>query len=236
MKLMVIFAIMSLLPLLGCTIAEEYIDVMGSTTGVAPPSSKTVQEWFNKGNHFYNAGSYELAIKCFDKAIELDPSYEPPWVNKGFCLKFLGRYEEALNAFDKATTINPLSPIWNEKGKMLLDQGKYNEALVALNIAIELNPKDKYAWSDKGHALGLLGKYDESIIAFDEVIRLSSESGWINEGPGKFNESIRKFEFIKINPLCAEAWHLKGVSLEALGRINEAKAAYAKAKELGYTG
>jgi tetratricopeptide (TPR) repeat protein len=76
MKLIVIFAAMSLLPLLGCTIAEDATDY--STNVIDPSSSKTVQDWFNKGNHFYNTGSYELAIKCFDKAIELDPSYETP--------------------------------------------------------------------------------------------------------------------------------------------------------------
>jgi len=34
----------------------------------------------------------------------------------------------------------------------------------------------------------------------------------------------------------AEAWYNKGVALEALGRTSDADAAFAKAKELGYTG
>jgi len=77
-------------------------------------------------------------------------------------------------------------------------------------MAVEQNPKDHYAWSDKGRAFGLLGAYNESISAFDEAIRL--------------------------DPNYAEAWHFKGVTLKALGRNEEANAAFAKAKELGYVG
>lgn len=54
------------------------------------------------------------------------------------------------------------------------------------------------------------GKYAEAILACDEAIRL--------------------------NPEYAEAWNNKGVALEALGRTSEANAAYAKARELGWTG
>ena len=47
------------------------------------------------------------AMKLFDKAIELDPTYAEAWNNKGVSLFHLGKYEEALEAFDKAIGINP---------------------------------------------------------------------------------------------------------------------------------
>jgi len=66
------------------------------------------------------------------------------------------------------------------------------------------------AWAGKGNALYHQGKYDDAIKAYDEAIRQDS-----------------KF---------ASAWNNKGVTLKALGRTTEADAAFAKAKELGYTG
>jgi len=66
-------------------------------------------------------------------------------------------------------------------------------------------------WFYKGVALDDQGKLDDAIKAYDEAIRL--------------------------DPQDAESWYNKGVALEALDdRETEANAAFAKAKELGYTG
>jgi Flp pilus assembly protein TadD len=62
----------------------------------------------------------------------------------------------------------------------------------------------------KGIALGNQGKYDEAIKCFNEAIRL--------------------------DPKEVDAWNNKGVALKALGRTDEAGPAFAKAKELGYSG
>ncbi|MFB3766387.1 MAG: tetratricopeptide repeat protein [Methanotrichaceae archaeon] len=54
---------------------------------------------------------------------------------------------------------------------------------------------------------------------------------------GKLNDAIKYFEkAIELNPLNAEAWTNKGTALKAIGQNIEADAAFAKAKELGYTG
>jgi Tfp pilus assembly protein PilF len=39
----------------------------------------TANYWLQKGNEFLGNNSYELAEKCIDKAIELDPGYELAW-------------------------------------------------------------------------------------------------------------------------------------------------------------
>jgi Flp pilus assembly protein TadD len=65
-------------------------------------------------------------------------------------------------------------------------------------------------WFSKGLALAKQSKYYEAIKTCDESIRL--------------------------DPNHALAWYAKGIVLEALGRTSEAKAAKAKAKELGYKG
>jgi Flp pilus assembly protein TadD len=54
---------------------------------------------------------------------------------------------------------------------------------------------------------------------------------------GKHNEAIQALDkAIEIDPQYAKAWNKKGDALKSLGRITEADAAFAKAKELGYSG
>lgn len=81
---------------------------------------------------------------------------------------------------------------------------------MAHNNAIRINPNLAVAWINRGITLKNQGKYDEAIIAFDDAIRL--------------------------DPQYAEALYIKGIILQALNRSNEANAAIAKAKELGYAG
>jgi tetratricopeptide (TPR) repeat protein len=225
MRAIALIVIMSLLIFWGCTTAEEYIKIEDYETGMTYSVSKSALDWFNKGNQLYTKGSYESAIMCFDKAIELDSSYDSPWINKGYCLKFLGRYDEALKAFDKATTLNPLSSgAWNEKGELLQDQGKYDEAIKAYNISIELDPDYAYTWMNKGIILGRKGMYQEAIKCFDEAIECYDA------------DHMKKPKHMSDPKGAKIAWYNKGIALEALGDDNEANAAFAKAKELGYTG
>jgi tetratricopeptide (TPR) repeat protein len=100
---------------------------------------------------------------------------------------------------------------WFNKGRALISQGKYDEAIQAYDIAIQLRPDYAEAYYSKGVALDSQGKYDEAIQDFDKVIQLEPD-------------------------FAAGAWYDKGLALKFLGRTIEANAAFAKAKELGYTG
>jgi tetratricopeptide (TPR) repeat protein len=193
-------------------------------SGIPYTVSEPIWDWDIKGYLFYINSSYELAIKCFDKAIELDPSYVYPYISKGQALERLGRHDDALKEFDKAATLNPLIwVIWESKGDILFNQGKYDEALAAYNMTIELVPKDADAWFQKGNAFGLLGKYNESIKSYEAVIEV------IRSNPDPRYDCANR-------SVCVEAWHRKGIGLKELGRTKEAGAAFAKAKELGYSG
>jgi len=60
-----------------------------------------------KGNIFYEAKAYFLALKMYNKALEINPDLGYAWNNKGSSLNKLGRYKEAINCYDKSLEINP---------------------------------------------------------------------------------------------------------------------------------
>jgi tetratricopeptide (TPR) repeat protein len=58
--------------------------------------------WLQKGDEFYKNNSYDLALRCYNKAIEIDPENAYAWNSKGNILKKLNRTDEANSAFVKA--------------------------------------------------------------------------------------------------------------------------------------
>ena len=73
-----------------------------------------------KAYALYNLGRYEEAIKCYDKALEIDEKYVNAWNNKGNALCNLGKYDEAIECYDKALEIDDkFVDAWNNKGVAL---------------------------------------------------------------------------------------------------------------------
>ena len=54
-------------------------------------SEKTADQWCDEGNLLGGKGQYEEALKCLDKALELDPEHALSWFNKGLTLMNMRR-------------------------------------------------------------------------------------------------------------------------------------------------
>ena len=63
-------------------------------------SEKTADQWCDEGNLLGGKGQYEEALKCLDKALELDPEHALSWFNKGLTLMNMRRKPEAVTAFE----------------------------------------------------------------------------------------------------------------------------------------
>lgn len=190
-----------------------------------------VWEWNNKGNSLAHLGRFEDAIRCYDKAIELDSLLAPNWYNKENCLNKLGRFEEAVRCCDKAIELDPQdAKAWNNKGKCLSHLGLFDESIQCFDKAIKIDPLFAIPWNNKGGILGDLGRYEEAILCCDKAIELDPHyaNPWYNKGSilgksGHFDQSIQCFDkAIEFAPLDEKAWHNKSATLGALGRLDEA--------------
>ncbi len=210
------------------------------------PNNAT-KPWFNKGLALDELGEYDEAVKAYDEAIRLDPNNAAKaWFTKGLALDELGEYDEAVKAYDEAIKIDPnnATKAWFNKGLALDELGEYDEAVKAYDEAIRLDPNNAAkAWFNKGLALDELGEYDEAVKAYDEVIKIdpNDAKAWNNKGIvlddlGIYDAAIEAYdEAIRLDPHYAMAWNNKGLALRKLDRTEEAEAAFAKAKELGYS-
>ena len=91
----------------------------------------------------YLKGSYEDAIKCYDKVIEINPEDDKAYNNKGIALANLGKYEDATEEYNKAIEINPEDDTaYYNKGNALANLGKYEDAIEEYNKAIKINSEN----------------------------------------------------------------------------------------------
>jgi len=151
--------------------------------------------WNLEGVEYIKKGKIDKAIKCFDKAIELNPLFELPWLNKASIFFRLKNYEKALECANKALE---LSPRWVDalrlKGMSLINLKRNREAAEVLEKAVKINPEDWSSWDNLGRALLNLGKYKEALECFEKAL--------------------------KINPNNSELYYLKRLALAQLERID----------------
>jgi tetratricopeptide (TPR) repeat protein len=213
---------------------------MYDNVGVAEPL-------FQEGLGHLKSKEYLEAVKCFDKAIEIekDPIY---LCNKGLALCRLEKNKEAIECYGKAIEINPnLADAWKDVGLVLKDSGRYHEAVKCCGKAIEINPNLADAWLAKGLVLKDLGGHEEAVKCFDkakECYDMNLKKGskgvidWYGKGHAltqlrKYDEAVKCFDKVKeINPNLADAWLAKGLVLTQLEKDAEAIEQFNKAIEL----
>jgi tetratricopeptide (TPR) repeat protein len=64
------------------------------------------EEFYKKGLTHAKIEDYEEAIKCFDKAVQIDPNNVLAWISKANALIEYGNGEEAKKCLDKASKID----------------------------------------------------------------------------------------------------------------------------------
>jgi tetratricopeptide (TPR) repeat protein/tRNA A-37 threonylcarbamoyl transferase component Bud32 len=198
-------------------------------------------EWSNKGLSLSSLGRHEEAIRCLEKAIEINPHDSAPWCNKGVSLTNLDRDEEAILCFDQALFLNPRSAnYWTNKGSCLKRLGRYEEAILCIDKAFQLDPNDVSAWNNKGNIYEITGRHKEAIACYDQVLAFDPRhaQAWYNKGNsldrlGLYEEAVRCLEkTLELDPYHTSAWNNKGGSLDSLGRHEEAILCYGQALEL----
>jgi tetratricopeptide (TPR) repeat protein len=153
--------------------------------------------WHRKGAEFLKQGKKEEALECFDKAIKINPSFEPPWVDKIRIFLDAKKYDEALEYADKALGLHRHSgDALKLKGLTLIHLGRNEEALDSLQKASDINPQDASLWDHRARALSDLGRHKEAVACADESL--------------------------KANPANHELFCVKGLALFNLGRYDDA--------------
>jgi tetratricopeptide (TPR) repeat protein len=146
--------------------------------------------WLTKGYVYACLNSYEDALKCYDKALEMDSSIAEAWNNKGVALLQTGRYEEALEHLTKASELNPLSTvIMINKAEVLRKLGRLEEAIKCYDEIIDLDPRIVSAWIHKGDILLEKNVLEDALKCYERAVDENPAyiMGWV-----KVTSTLRK--------------------------------------------
>lgn len=100
-------------------------------------------EYYLMGNEcITKAHDANAAIRCFDKALNLNPNYVEAWVRKGVTLLDIGEDYDAQVCLNKAVKLSPKSfKVRYNRGKCLLKLKYYDEAILDFQQAVSIKPK-----------------------------------------------------------------------------------------------
>ncbi len=214
---------------------------------------------YDKGIENLDRDEFEKCIRYFKKAIEKDQKYTKAWHYKGLAFRKYGDsirkdrrneanelWKEAIGAFEIAENLEPEnSAIYlKDKSYTLNRLRRYDECIKVCDEIIKEAEEDSISLvARKNKAYALFGKarsrndFLAAAEAYDEVLKIKEDfdalfcKGNALFAAGEYERAIKDFiKVTAINPNYIEAWNKEGEALKALGRIEEADAAFAKAK------
>lgn len=136
-------------------------------------NTTNAEAWRGKGVVYSDLENYSEALKCFNRATEIDPLYGQAWRSKGILLLKMGRPEESIQALDKALKIDPNDvDSLTMKAQALSALGKYDEASDIFERAMRIDPAEPQPndVQDKGNSsvpLALSGNSEAASAIFD---------------------------------------------------------------------
>ncbi len=118
------------------------------------------REYYLMGNEcITKARDYNAAIRNFDKALNLNPSYVDAWVRKGVTLLDLHENHAALRCLNEAVRLSPISfKARYNRGKTFILLKYFEEAVIDLEKAVTLKPTHSAAHEYLAEAYRSLGE------------------------------------------------------------------------------
>lgn len=182
--------------------------------------SQTANDLVLSGLALDSIGDHIGAISLYEKAIELNPDYEPAYYWRGNARYILKDFQGSVSDMDKLISYHP------ERGELYYNRGNSKDllgdtegALADYKKCVELIPDYAEARFSLGNLKYGLDKYREAIPDFDRAIAADSlmEKAYYMRGVAKHaigerKEAINDFsKVIGLDPSFADAFNMRGI-------------------------
>jgi len=220
------------------------------------PSNLDAYDRYLKGRHHrfttYNLGE---ALKAFEEAVQLDPSFAPAHVGVAYTLQVLGNYgylpargarARAEASLDQALALDAQLPSAHAVRaylRFMYDQ-QWPEAERGLVHAIGLDPTDPESHAYYAIFLAAVGRAGEATRQLDRLREIDPYSAWSLAVTGltwlmlgEFDRAAAEgLKAVEIRPDAVLAHFVAGCALPEIGRANEGVALLERCVDLAGSG
>lgn len=191
------------------------------------PSAVALEDVLRRGREELEAGHVEGALRTFDDAIRIKPTYAPAWRAKGRALRAAGDPKSALGCYAEALRHEPDDEAsWFGLALALHQLGQRKDEVRAYDELLRRNPRNVAAWMNKGVALHEAGAFAEAIACYDRILSVRPEvvAAWNNRGAallrlGRFADALTAFdEALALDPGFGDAAANRKTALARLNR------------------
>ena len=139
----------------------------------------------SRGIAFETKGQFDKAIKDYDKAIALSPSYYEAFFNRGTAFETKGQLDKAIVDYDKAIALNPsYYEAYANRGMIYEKMGQPDKAIEEYHKTITLDPSSHEAYYNLGVLYGKAGLLDKAMESFNASLAINPNrtDSYINRG------------------------------------------------------
>lgn len=132
--------------------------------------------YFNRGTAYFAVRQLALAVKDFDQAISLTPSFAAAISQRGTAYSVMGQPARAIQDFDQAIKLNPTKAgPYGNRGTVYMKLGQFQRAIEDYDQAIKFDPTNAAFFANRGSAYAALGQFDKAIQDYDQALKLKPD-------------------------------------------------------------
>ncbi|MEE9249986.1 MAG: adenylate/guanylate cyclase domain-containing protein [Alphaproteobacteria bacterium] len=222
------------------------------------PDSMDAYDYLLRGLAYMNKLTPEdtqEALRYFRKAIELDPNYSRAYADAAWCYRRevqLGgltlpdeEKAEAIELMQKALELDKNDPVvlWQAGAFKVHFRQDLDDAAALIDRSLAINPNSSRAWTASAQCRGYMGDTATSIRHAERAMAISPRhpSQWVvhwciaraHLQEKRYEEAARFAKTaLQIHERTAPVYHILAAAFAHLGRMDEARAAEASAREL----
>lgn len=114
------------------------------------------------------ATTFEDAVDCYNKALEINPKNAVAWYNKGETLLRI-----ALLSLPKTNTLDSDEDKYVDPSENVKE--KYRQAIEAFEKYVQIDATDATAWRELAGCYSFLGMYEEALVNIDKAIAITQD-------------------------------------------------------------